>query len=199
MTNWKVHQSIQLWPNLRYWPGIYLEELRKQEITVRTARIPADIQTSSHPITTRKHYTCTKHGHFSLKVWKHSGQWRHGKEGKAVKNFTQFHELQYVVYSLLFLLFFMNRLCLFFWGLALMSTADFTTFTALLMSPCWRWLHKRAPSCLRFTAASLLSLSLSSSSICRGLNNVLRIYSFIQWHHQHCITGWFNKCSPLEG
>jgi len=78
---------------------------------------------------------------------------------KIRRNFTQY-ETYFILYFLILQVLFKNTLFLFL-GLILMSTADFNTFTALLTLQRLLGADSSAPSSLRFTAASLLSLLLS--------------------------------------
>ena len=80
------------------------------------------------------------------------------------------YQTYFILYFILQVLF-QNKLFLFL-GLTLMSTADVNTFTALLTLQRLLGLDSRAPSSLRFTAASLLSLLLSLLSSCCGLHKL---------------------------
>jgi len=95
---------------------------------------------------------------------------RDGEKLKIRRNFRQY-QTYFILYLLIWHVLFKNTLFLFL-GLTLMSTADFNTVTALFTLRRLLGVDNRAPSSLRFTAASLLSLLLSLWSSCCGLHKL---------------------------
>lgn len=93
-----------------------------------------------------------------------------GEKLKIRRNFKQY-QTYFILYFLIWQVLFKNTLFLFL-GFTLTSTADFNTLTALLTLPRLLGVDSRAPSSLRFTAASLLSLLLSLWSSCCGLHKL---------------------------
>jgi hypothetical protein len=49
--NWEGCERNQLWPNLRYYPGIHLKELRKTVSSLRIANLQAEILNQDLPNT----------------------------------------------------------------------------------------------------------------------------------------------------